>query len=206
MQVTHALGHAGRARRIEPECRLVGVGRRSRKRVAFARDLVGKLPVAMRILAGDHDMFEIGHAADDVLYDRQQRLGDEQDAGAAIGQHIGILVGGQKRIQRYRHHAGTDRAQEHDREIDRVEHHHRHPLLAADAEPAQQIAEPPRLLLQFAIGEFCDGIVEHDLVAAAFVDVAVKQPGHRIVGRAHAPLLMPQRATTPLSHFENYNS
>ena len=107
----------------------------------------------MRILAGDHDMFEIGHAANHVPYDRQQRFGDEQDARAAIGQHIGILIDGQKGVQRHRHHTCADRAQEHDREIDRVEHDHRHALLAADTEPAQQIAEPARLLLQLAIGE-----------------------------------------------------
>ena len=36
MQMPHALGHAGRARRIEPERRLVGVGRRGRKWIALA--------------------------------------------------------------------------------------------------------------------------------------------------------------------------
>jgi hypothetical protein len=43
------------------------------------------------------------------------------------------------------------------------------------------------LLLQAAIGQFGNGIGIDELVAAPFVDVAVKQPGHRIVGSHDVP-------------------
>ena len=86
-------------------------------------------------------MLEIGHPPDHVLDDGQQRLGDEQHARAAIRQHIGILIRRQQRVERHRHDAGADRAEKHDRKIDRVEHDHRHALFAADAEPAQHVGE-----------------------------------------------------------------
>ncbi len=147
-------------------------------------------------------MLEVRHPPDDVLHHRQQRFGDEQHPRAAVGEHIGILIRGEQRIQRHRHHTGADRAQEHDREIDRVEHDHRHPLLAADAETAQQVGKATRLSLQLAIGELRDGVVEDELVAAALVDIAVQQPSHRVVGgAAHALLRTPTRATTSLPRF-----
>jgi GNAT superfamily N-acetyltransferase len=51
---------------------------------------------------------------------------------------------------------------------------------------ADRNADAAALLLQFAIGEIRDGVGEGELAPAALVDVAVEQPGHRIVrtGRA----------------------
>ena len=148
MQMPHALGHAGRARRIQPERRLVGMGRGGRECIAFAREFVGQFLVAMRVLAGDDDMIEIRHPPEHVLDHRQQRFGDEQHPRAAIRQHIGVLIRGQQRVERHRHDAGADRAEKHDREIDGVEHDHGDALFAADAEPAQHVGDAAALLLQ----------------------------------------------------------
>ena len=150
--------------------------------VAFAREFIGQFLVAMRILPGDDDVLEIRHPPDHVLDHRQQRLGNEQHPGAAIRQHIGVLIRGQQRVERHRHDAGADRAEKHRRKIHGVEHDHRDPLFAADAEPAQHIGDAAALLLQFAIGQFGNGVGEGEFAAAAFIDIAVEQPGHRIVG------------------------
>ena len=131
-------------------------------------------------------MLEIRHPPDNVLDDGIQRLGHEQHARAAVGQHIGILIRRQQRVERHRHDAGADRAEKDGRKVDRVEHDHRHALFAADAEPAQHVGDAAALLLQIAIAEFGDGIGEGELARAALVDIAIEQPGHRIVrtGRA----------------------
>ena len=157
----------------------------------------------MRIIAGNDDMIEILHPPDHVLDHRQQRFGDEQHPRAAIRQHIGVLIGGQKRIERHRHDAGADRAQEHRRKIDGVQHDHRHALLAANAEAAQHVGDAAALRLQIAIGQFGDGIGEGQFFATAFVDIAVEQPGHRVVGTgvAHAASLKLKHATTFLPGF-----
>src|SRR5207253_4014119 len=81
----------------------------------------------------------------------------------------------------YRHHAGADGAQEHNREVDGVEHDHGDALFAANAETAQQIGEASRLYLQIAIGQLRDRIGEGELAAAALIDIAVKQPSHGVV-------------------------
>ena len=90
-----------------------------------------------------------------------------------------------------------------DRKIDGVEHDHRHALFAADAETAQQIGDAAALLLQIAIGQFGNGIGEREFAAAAFIDIAIEQPGHRVVG-----LLMraQPRVHDVLPNFKNYNS
>ena len=153
VDVAHALGHAGRAGRIEPERRLIRMRGCRRELIAFARDLLGELLVPILLGAGDHDMLEIGHAADDVLDDGIERFGDEQHARAAVGEDVGVLICGQQRVERHRHDAGADRAQKHDREVDRIQHDHRHALFAADAEPTQHVGGAARLALEFAIGE-----------------------------------------------------
>ena len=48
------------------------------------------------------------------------------------------------------------------------------------------LASAAALLLQIAIGEFGNGIGEGEFAAAALVDIAVEQPGHRVVGTVHA--------------------
>jgi hypothetical protein len=158
--------------------------------------------VAVRVRACDHDVFEIRHPPDHVLDDRQQRFGNEQHPCAAIGQHIGILIRIQQRIERHRHDAGTDRAEKHRGKIDGVEHDHRHAFLAANAEPAQQVGDAAALLLQAAIGQLVNGIGEGEFCPAALVDIAVEQPAHRIVGTAaHAALPKQRRVTTSPPHF-----
>ncbi len=71
MQMPHALGHAGRARRIQPERGLVGVRCGRGKHLALDRDLIGEFFKTVRIFAGDDDMFEIGHPPEHVLDHRQ---------------------------------------------------------------------------------------------------------------------------------------
>ena len=191
MQMPHALGHAGRARRVEPERRLVGMGLDGLEAVALALEFVRQQLVAERVLARDDDAVEIAHPPDDVFHDRKQRLGDEQHARAAVGEDVGVLLRRQQRVERHRHDAGADRAQKHDREIDGVEHDHGDALFAAHAEPAQHVGGAAALLLQIAIGEFGRAVGIGELVAAPLLDIAVEQPRHRIVGRHTAPPLNP---------------
>ena len=144
-------------------------------------------------------MLEVRHPPDHVLDHGQQRLGNKQRAGAAIRQHIGVLVRRQQRVERHRHDAGADRAEEHGRKIDGVEHDHRDAFFAADAETAQHVGDAAALLLQIAVGQFGNRIGEGEFGAAALVDIAIEQPGHRIVGTGRA-------THGVLPNFKNYNS
>src|SRR3569832_2482178 len=172
---------------------------RRRRCVRYVLDLglIGRQFVSECILTGDDDAFEIAHASDNVLHDRIERFGDEQHPRAAIGEHIGILIRGQKRIERHRHDAGTDGAQKHRRKIHRVEHDHRDTFFAANAKPAQQVGDAAALPLQIAIGPPGPGARPGPPAGASLVDIAVEQIGHCIVSArclAHAdPLKAPSR-------------
>ena len=83
--------------------------------------------------ADDDDRFERGNALRRRFNVGQQRRGHERDLGARILEQKTILIDGQSCVQQYWHDAGADRAPEHYRKIDRVEHHHCHPVLALDA-------------------------------------------------------------------------
>ncbi|MGY4484549.1 hypothetical protein ACVWWR_003740 [Bradyrhizobium sp. LM3.2] len=66
--------------------------RGGREPVALARELFSELLVAVELGAGHHDMLEIGHAADDILDDGIEGLGDKQHARAAVGEDVGVLI------------------------------------------------------------------------------------------------------------------
>jgi hypothetical protein len=204
MQMPHALRHAGRARRIEPERRLVGMGLHGLEAVALVLQFFRQKLVPMSILARHDDAIEIAHAPDDVFHDRKQSFRDEQHARATIGEDVGVLFRGQQRVERHRHDASADRAQKHDREIGRVEHDHGDALFAAHAEPAQHVGGAAALLLQIPVAEFGRAVGIGDLVAASLLDIAVEQPRHRIVRRHAAPPLNPhgEEARSAVSNHE----
>ena len=55
-------------------------------------------------------------------------------------------------------------------------------LFAVDTKTAQQIGDAAALFLQSPIGQFRDGVGEREFFSPTFIDIAIKQPGHRVVG------------------------
>ena len=123
VHVAHALRHAGRAGRIEPEGDLVGAGiggfavlsPADRSSVGRRGRMAGASPPHTKMC------FRHGELPEDRLHDRQQRRRDEQRLGAAVGENVGVLFGRQQRVERHRDDAGLDGAPERDREIDGIE-------------------------------------------------------------------------------------
>ena len=138
-------------------------------------------------------MLEIRHTARNVAHRRPQRFRHEQHLGAAVREDVGILLGRQQRIQRHRHHAGANGAEEDDRKIDRIEHDHRDALFAAYAETAQQVGETPGLGLQRAVGQIGNGVGKGELAAPALVDIAVEQPGDGVIRPGQTAHVPPRR-------------
>ena len=73
---------------------------------------------------------------------------------AAVREHVGVVVGGQQRVDRDRHDAGVERAEERHRPVDGVVQAKQHALLAAQA---QRRAAPRRAgatrASQLAVGQ-----------------------------------------------------
>jgi hypothetical protein len=127
-------------------------------------------------------MAEVGQRCEDRFDHGQERAGDEQHPRPRVGQHVGILLGRQQRVERHRHNARPDRAKEQRREIDGVEHDQRDPLLPPHVEPAEQVCDAVRRRLQFAVGEAARGVDQGKLAAAARRDVAVDEVDGRVMG------------------------
>ena len=122
VHVQHALAHSRRARRVEPEGGFVGAGPRRRVVRRVRRELGAEVMVAIGRAADDEDMLEGGQLGEYRLERPEQRRRDEQRARAAIPEDVLVLIRRQQRVQHHRHDAGTDAAQEDDREVDGIEH------------------------------------------------------------------------------------
>ena len=149
MDVPHALRRTGRARRIQPERHLVRRRDRGRRRRIAAGEEFGE-PDRARIVdrrgratirLRHDDPAQVRDAVQHRQQRRDQRRRDHQRIGAAVGQDVADHLVGQQRVDRHRHDAGTDRAPERDREIDRVEQQQRDAPLACHAGRAQGAGE-----------------------------------------------------------------
>jgi hypothetical protein len=138
---------------------------------------------------GEDHVGDIGSLGESRLKNRPERGRGDEELGAGIGEHVGILVARQQRIERDRHDPGADRAEEDDGKIRRVVHRHRDAVLAAQAEPREQAREAAGLKLQLAVGQRAAGFDEDGLVGAPFGDVAIDEVGAGVGDRrsVHPP-------------------
>ena len=187
MDVLDALRHPGRARRVEPEGDLVGASRgRLGGRCSRRQEIVQPRVLRARLRSRDDDFHAAPGGGDRGFDGRQQRRRDHDERGAGVLEHIGVLVGPQKRVQRHRDDPGPDRAPEHDREIDRVEHQHHDAMLGRDAERGERRADAARLVVELAIGERAPRVAEGDLLRPALRQVAVDERDGGVVALGHA--------------------
>jgi hypothetical protein len=197
VHVAHALGHAGRAGRVEPKRRLVAAG--------IDGFVIGRLVLQLGaqrqserrcLAAGDEDVLEERQLPKDRLHHRQQRGRDEQRLGAAVTQDVGVLLGCQEGVERDRNHAGLDRTPERDGKIDRVVQQQRHARFAGDAIGVEQIGHAVAAGLQLAVSQRLVGIDEGWLRRPALRHVAIDHVDRRIVNAwiGHRSSLRPSRA------------
>ena len=171
VHMPHALRHAGRAGRIEPERDLVArcLGRRRR---ALRLEQFAEIRILRGRIADQHQRFE-RKARHRGLGDFQERRRDEQRLGARILEDVAELLDRQQRVERDRNDPGADRAPEQHREIDRVEHDHRDAVFALQPKPRQHRADARAAVGKLAIGQAPRRIDEGGLGAAALRDIAV---------------------------------
>ena len=121
MHMHRALRLAGGARGVEPERHVVAGGRRGVILRLVGADDILEQPVAVRIVAGDDDVLEVGAFLDQLLEFRKQRLRHHQAFRPAVGQHEAVVVLGQQRVDRHRDDAGLEAAEKRGRPVDGVE-------------------------------------------------------------------------------------
>ena len=100
MNVARTFRRAGRARRIEPERRLVGMAVGGVEMSRLAREGLAEVDRARPRLAADDDhMREIGQFREDRFENGQERAGDAERTGARIRQHVEILLRDEQRVE-----------------------------------------------------------------------------------------------------------
>jgi hypothetical protein len=187
MNVPDGFGFAGRAGRVHPQRDFVRHCRRgARDRLGFAQQLFEKMHVRRsrplaRACADDDDGAQMRQPTMERQDGRSERSGGHDRGRAAVGEQIGVLLGGEQRIDGHGHDAGAYRPPECDRIIDGVGKHEDHPVLLAQPQSLQCRREAIRPLLQLGIGQRARGIHERHLVAETTRHVGVDEIGHRIV-------------------------
>ncbi len=157
MRVDGAFRRAGRARRIEPERRLVGVRGSRFPRGSRAGDIGAEIALPRCERSGridhPHRLDVVPAALHRLLERRQQRGRYDRGPRAAVRQHERVVVGGEQRVDGDRHDAAVDRAEERDRPIDGVVSEEQQALLAPQPVVAQHLREAAHPIRQFAVGE-----------------------------------------------------
>ena len=170
--VHRALGFAGGAGRIQPECRLVGVGVGGiRQALRGQHGVEGGAAVRQRGAGARHH-----HRPDFVpalsqrgLQRGQQRGRHQRRLRAAVAQHEGVVVGGEQGVHSHRHHARVQRAQKRHRPVGAVVHQQQHAVLAPQADRPQTGCAAADLVFQLAVGQCALVIDQGGLVGPAGV-------------------------------------
>ena len=152
MGVHRGLWPAGRAGGVKPETHIVAHGRRGHRIARRAGQQSFELFVPVRVRARHDDVRAVRGCRDRLGEFGIKLIGDDQEPGAAVVEHEAVIVGGEQRVDRHRHHAGLDRAEECRRPIDGIEEAQQHALLAAEPERTQHVAEALHALGEVAVG------------------------------------------------------
>src|SRR5580692_5084140 len=108
---------------------------------------------------------------------REQWCADEGNTGAAVVEHVFVVLRLGLRVDGYSDGTDFDRAEKGVKKFRRVEEQKKDALFGTDAESEQGIAGAIRVFQELLIGDPLVAALDSDFVAAAFLDVAVHEVG-----------------------------
>lgn len=159
-----ALGSAGGAGRVQPKRRLVpvGIGSGVGRRVGVQPGIEGVQGHAAGLCgvgaaAADDDAVHLVPALLQRLRQRrQQRRRHQRGLRTRMAQLVGVVVGGQQRVDGHRHHPGVQTAQKRHHPVAAVMHQQQHAFFAPQAQRAQGLGAAAHPLVQRAVAQFAD--------------------------------------------------
>ena len=137
---------------------------------------------------GDDDMFNAGRLRQHRFNHRQQRGGDEKDAGAGILKDVSVMLRRQHGVERRRDNTGADGAEEHSGEGDGVLHDHHRAFLAPDAQGHQQACQTARIGGEVGVTYGAPRVDKGGVRAPARRDIGIQKLGCSII-MSHWPSL-----------------
>src|SRR2546425_7537984 len=109
-------------------------------------------------------------------FDARQQLGaDHEDARTRVANHVLIVGRLPERVQRHRHRARFDRAEEAVRELGSVEEQQQHTFFRPHAETAQRAAEAVHLVEELLVRDPAIAALDGDAASPSDDDVAVDE-------------------------------
>ena len=182
VEVDGALGRARAAAAPQPKRRLVPVGRRRIEvRVGGGQEVAQRVPPRSRRPGPRHD-----HVAEGALTGERGLDGGEEffahgeHRRPAVAQHVGVVVGLERRVRRDRHRPDPDRPPEQVRELRGVQHQQQDPLFRAHAEVAQGVPRAVDLAQEGPVGDPIVAGINGDAVAPPLVQVSVQKRGGNV--------------------------
>ena len=142
---------AGGAAGVVERTRVVAVGALGFQLGALSGDQRGVTLRSFRRLRADHEhMLQVGQLGPQRLHGGQQRLVDEQRAGATVAQHVGVVGGLEHCVQANMDRADLQRAEERGHPLGGVWRKHSDVLAEAHPKAAQRVAHLVHLVRHLA--------------------------------------------------------
>ena len=172
-------GRAGRARGVEPEAGFVGRGLGRRELLAGNLQQLGESQtfddrISCHLPGQDH-MLQRRYLAHQWFQLGPHHVGYEQRTGAAVAQHVLVIIGRQQGVDGHRNHAGQNAAQKRHRPVDGVDHAQQHALFRLHAQGDDGVGKAIGALGQLTVAVTAGVIDEGNLVAAPGLQVALDQ-------------------------------
>jgi len=180
MKMDAALGYAGRAGRVQPECSVVFFGwLRFELGRCGLHQVAEQFPITSRVrIADGYDFAEMGESlARDRLEVGKQTFVDDGYASPTVVENVFVFVGFSLSVHRNSHSAYFDRPEKGVEEFGRVEKKEKHTVFRADAKTSEGIGGAISALKKLLIRDALVSTFDSDVVGTAVQDVAIHEIG-----------------------------
>ena len=146
----------------------------------------------------EYDRAQVRQAIENGEKGLGERRGDNDRSGAAVAQDIGVLVGGEQRVERQHHDPGAHAAPERDWKIHGVVEQERQPLFGLQPKLRQRAREPAGARSQLTIAERTLRIDKGNLFAKAARDRCINEISDGVVRLALQQVLQHGLSAPPI--------
>ena len=152
MGVDDALGPAGGARRVEPECRVLGVGHKRRRVRLNPRQRLAPSRNARRCATSNHDAPFARQGLNEARQSSGKHILDDRQPSAAVGAHEAVVVLGELAVEGDRDGAAPQATEPRGGKVRRVAHQQQHAVARLDAERRESARSTFDLCREFGVG------------------------------------------------------
>lgn len=118
-------------------------------------------------------MFEERELAEERLDGVEERGGDDEGRGTAVGEYVAVMLGGEERVEEDGNDAGFDGAEKRGWVVDGVEHQECDAGFARDGVGCEEVGKTIGVFGERGVGESAGWVDKSGLFATALGEVAI---------------------------------